>query len=55
MKLEDPEVSTVVMSRDANAFVYSEVLEGAVGAVQRKDLSTAYYEAAVTVFEAQIA
>ena len=45
----------MVLSRDANAFAYSEVLKGGVGAVQRKDLSTVYYEAAVTVFEAQIA
>ena len=55
LELEDPEGSTADMSRDANVFVCSDVLKGGVGAVQGKDLSTGYCEAAVPVFEVQIA
>jgi hypothetical protein len=41
--------------REANAFVCSDVLSSGVAAVEGADLSSAYYTAAVPIFEEQIA
>ena len=55
MDLSDPKTTALNFASDANTFVCSTVLKGGESAVEKGDLSGAYYDAAVPIFTQQIA
>jgi len=53
--ITDPKSTSLKWAEEANKYVCSTVLKGGVSAVKGKELDGSYYDAAVPVFELQIA
>lgn len=55
IKLEDPVDSSLIWAKEANKYVCSTVLRDGKASISGKELSGAYYQAAVPVIDLQIA